>query len=87
MTFNMANENSEKVSVTWKWLAVTLVSVLLAMAAFDRNQVGAQVQRHDDQLRELSKAMLSLPTREDFLRLSDKMDKIIDQARPSKSTP
>lgn len=77
----MSNDTGNRqVSVTWKWLAVTLVgliaglfSLVTTLVAFDRMGVGEKLKHHDERLAQHDERMQILelklalmPTREDL---------------------
>ena len=77
-----------RVSVTWKWLAVTLVTVLVAAGGCDRLQMSEGIKQNRLDIQQLRERITVSPTREDVRelrtsidKLTDKIDNVRDQVR------
>jgi hypothetical protein len=72
--FNMSEETEahERVSVTWKWLAVTVVGCLIVMAGYDRASF-------DRRLEGVEAKIGTTPTKSDINELRSAIDKLSDK--------
>lgn len=69
---NMGEEDQDRVSVTWKWLAVTVVGCLVVMAGYDRHSF-------DRRLEGVESKIGTTPTKSDINELRGAIDKLSDK--------
>ena len=81
-------ERDSRVSVTWKWLAVTVVGVLVIAGGCDRAQMADSIKQNRLDIQQLRERITVSPTREDVRelrtsidKLTDKIDNVRDQVR------
>lgn len=64
--------DAEKVSVTWKYMAVTMVSVSILVIGYDRTEFAARLGKVEDAVR-------VAPTKQDITELRAAIDKLSDR--------
>lgn len=76
----MNGDESNRVSVTWKWLAVTLVMVLIGAFGWDHGRAWSKLDDHDKAIQMINERLLQLPTRNDVEKLDAKLERLLDRS-------